>query len=464
MTRLYVASFPINRERSIDDLVLTVRRWISGSPHYGIRMENLEGLERDGFSYDSPAGIKITSLASRDDNEQWAARMFNSHSGVVYTSEVSGMKSQEGFLFLATLDYSAQKLGQFIHGTRSPRIANNVLTELGGDYDGKTLCVKNTPHLLSEDDLAFVEDVLANKSGNELPVVYLSRDRNGLLSFNPGRLAKILGGLAHVLVEPSNDFSFRLYDNSRRDRKTYLGFAGIYWPSGVINRISPGEESEEQVAYLVKNHSLERIVHPELTYEGIRRHQTLREIRQLSEEKENIGNKALELAIDEIESRDKELSDLRRELAKSVSLQQARVSANIGLDLETPEGIPQLYDGELRDLVLEALELFARQYTLEESRRRNMLERILNVNNSTGMRDEIIEGLERIFVSNPRHFNERVANELRALGFGVDLGSGLPHPKIYVPGDDSNWATAPSTPSDSRSGKNVIATIKRKLL
>src|SRR5690606_26011686 len=68
-----------------------------------------------------------------------------------------------------------------------------------------------------------------------LPLVYVSVRRSRQPFVDVDDLARRLAGMAHVIVEPSRQFSFALARNTRHTN-AYDGAVGIYWPSGMARQ------------------------------------------------------------------------------------------------------------------------------------------------------------------------------------------------------------------------------------
>lgn len=123
---------------------------------------------------------------------------------------------------------------------KKPFLIKAILADdLGGD--DQLLRVVDTPHYLSESDEGLDHAVLAltGEACAHLPVVYLSAPDDtarGLPKRAIARLAHQLGGVAHVLVEPSRAFSFVLRDRME-GQNPFGGTVAVAVPNrGIVRR------------------------------------------------------------------------------------------------------------------------------------------------------------------------------------------------------------------------------------
>lgn len=105
--------------------------------------------------------------------------------------------------------------------------------------------VTDEPHWLNEhkDGLELANKIILGDSSFHLPVIYVSAVSDKQWSFSQDQIKKMafdLGGLAHVIVEPSRSFSFALRDLCQ-GKNVYGGTIGVIMPGrGVIRRMHIG--------------------------------------------------------------------------------------------------------------------------------------------------------------------------------------------------------------------------------
>lgn len=174
----------------------------------------IDGSQAIGFRYDRP------------DNQgrRWRTEL------VISRTEDSPDES----VVRARTQCIAELAGAKIESPKKPYILKAIIQDNKSSEDGY-LTVQDVPHYLTEDSssVTLAAEVVAGCASVHLPVVYVScegMDRYPLSKDQISKLAYDLGGVAHVLVEPSRDFS-----NSVREitlgSNAYGGSIGIYSPS-----------------------------------------------------------------------------------------------------------------------------------------------------------------------------------------------------------------------------------------
>ncbi len=463
MARVYSTSFPIRQNKTIEDLTQSIRIWITGSPHRDISEADLEKLSEDGFHHAYDKGDISAARIATDKGDVYGMRLMEKNGSGVRTTDVVGALAKNRFDVAISHDYELYRLGDKPGKTTKPRIVNALIEALGGGFDGTTLKVQKTPHWASEGDLEFVAEVVNNKSDNRLPVVYVSKDNRNLVTVHPNRLAYLLGGMAHVLVEPSRQFSFDLRKLTFGNN-TYNGVIGVYWPNGWRSLVFPDATKDlvQEIYGTIEEHSLYSLLPKALTYDGIKSAQAKRRFEAMKEDKKATVEDALSLAVGEIDSRDKEISNLKQTVH---SLEQKVASLNSkrsvqGELLKGPQ-FTELYSGELHDFVIGLLEGQLKNVQ-KDSRAYDALTAVIAANKQSERREELVGELDRIFKSCPKTISEAILKEIRSLGFEVEYGG--KHIKVYVPGHESRKYNISKTSSDHRGRKNELSGIKRKLL
>ncbi|POF63665.1 hypothetical protein CFR73_03780 [Novacetimonas maltaceti] len=143
----------------------------------------------------------------------------------------------------------AKRPGAFLETPKKPYLVKALLKDNWGGFD-KDIEVCDEPLWLEDngDDLALAKLILDGHATKWLPVVYVSatgRNRWRLTEDQINKLAYDLGGVAHVVVEPSRNFSIRLKDASD-GRNVYNGALGIAMPHhGFIRKFFLGRQFGE---------------------------------------------------------------------------------------------------------------------------------------------------------------------------------------------------------------------------
>ena len=134
----------------------------------------------------------------------------------------------------------AEKVGAKLEYPKKPHLIKILLKEEYGGVDG-ILTVQDKPHFLENNEvgLRIAENSILGKEYSFLPVIYISKKDDGRCIFTIDELNKLsyeLGGIAHVIVEPSRSFSFELRERVN-SRNPYDGAIGIALPTSGIRKL-----------------------------------------------------------------------------------------------------------------------------------------------------------------------------------------------------------------------------------
>ena len=116
------------------------------------------------------------------------------------------------------------------------------------------------------------------------------------------------------------------------------------------------------------------------------------------------------------------------------------------------------YPGEIKDFVLAAL-IDACRSVEDQSRRRDVLEDIVQANGYEGLAAARAEELKRL-LKGYRNMDAKTRSSLEAMGFTVEKDQN--HWKVKYHGSDRYMAVLAATSSDVRSGKNDTANIIKR--
>ncbi|PYD49262.1 hypothetical protein [Novacetimonas pomaceti] len=191
----------------------------------------------------------------REDN--WVAVGFQhdipDNQGRVWRTEAVLRRDEDDFdqaLIRFRTQCLAKQPGAFLETPKKPYLVKTLLRKHWGGADSE-IEVCDEPLWLedNDDDLALAILILCGKATRWLPVIYVSATGNDEWVLTQDEITKLaydLGGVAHVVVEPSKDFSIRLKDASD-GRNVYNGALGIAMPQrhGFIRRFFLGRQFEE---------------------------------------------------------------------------------------------------------------------------------------------------------------------------------------------------------------------------
>lgn len=251
----FATEFPIKRSGNKADLPAEVFAWLRGMRASTV-LNSTSERELDGenvylFS-ESGEELRMRELKRESD---WAALGFQhdmpDDQGRVWRTEAvlrRGEGDAEEDLIRFRTQCLAKRPGAFLETPKKPYLVKALLKEGWGGLDGE-IDVCDEPLWLEDDgeDVVLAELILSGKASRWLPIVYVSATAHGAWLLTRDEIEKLaydLGGVAHVVVEPSRNFSMRLRDASE-GRNVYNGTLGIAMPDhGFIRRLFLGRQFE----------------------------------------------------------------------------------------------------------------------------------------------------------------------------------------------------------------------------
>lgn len=299
---------------------------------------------------------------------------------------------------------------------------------------------------------------------NYLPIVYISRSFNNGIEINPFFLAKSLGGLAHIILEPSREFSRRL-QISTEGRNVYGGHVGIYWPDGVRHLYSRGNlEHDSQFRKRIVSDLRSAILHRRplrrCAWSTIEAQVARFAIQNLRSSGSNeltdyivAFDVEMKAKAEQIAQADQEILQLREQLRRTAS-QRVEPAQSVLMTNEQ-----ELVDGEFNTILAEALDDSISRVPVK-SRRAHVLTafryHIVNNNKLQERRKLLKESLR-----NYRTMTKPIQSALEELGFSIsDDGK---HYKLIYLGDPRYTFPLPKTGSDHRGGLNAASDIGKNV-
>jgi hypothetical protein len=477
MTRLFSTHFMLDTDITLENLLDLEKEWIIKSPHSKLKKEDLIKLvnhgdktEKNGFSYEigrykdekgEILGINYINPGSRG-YDTWITK------AVAY-------KQKGEFPISITIDHETPRVQQKAPSCNKPYLIRLILDNLGGGRDGD-LQVRNTPYFIKDGqgEEAFVADILKGSAKSIMPVVYISRDYNGLTNVNPNKLSIILYGMAHVLVEPSRKFSFLLKDETN-GKNVFDGAVGIYWADG-YNRFYwlPKEITQEKdpsatVFYKIVELLKSRRVQKELDWQNLQSRVNMERIELLRSEKEKMKQEheedkdslldtyadELDIQTRQLEEADSKIKDLEKELRK------VTFSKPISTEINPSAQVNPMYKEEVKIIVSEGLKS-ALKNSYSGSRRENILEQVVkSMDSSTNERDKIADKIKVLFKGYIK-MTGPIRSELERMGF--EMTQEGKHWKLFRPDNPNIFEMLSKTSSDRRAGMNTAAEIIRRFL
>lgn len=466
MKTLFSTQFPLNSHASLEDLLETKKNWIRDSPHSPIGIKDLSQLNKHGDYVKD--GEYLVELGRSESN--------NCHIlGIRYSTPfnrdrlsttVISLKNEEGITTLVNVDYDSSGARITVPIIKKPFIIKSLIDSIGGGQDGY-IPVSDEPIHLTEGDVELIAKVLNGLQKSSMPIVYMSRNINNLVSLRQGKLANLLSGIANVFVEPSRNFSYKLRDLTS-GKNVYGGTIGVYWPNegGRLSFFGDDflkEDPEKAIYQKIVDALSSRRLPIELTWDHIQSLNNLKAIKLIRDGHEQDTDSLLNLYTDELSNKDRQLIDASRRISTlEDELRRTRGRTNYGGELINDPQIIELYPGEVKNTIIETLRGSV-NYQRPTTRKDKILLRTLKsnvMNDST--RKEIIEKIKKIF-KDYRGINGSMRSELQRMGFLIEDGG--KHYKLYLKEEGRDiFVAIPKTPSDHRSGMNTSSDIIRTFL
>lgn len=259
----FATEFPIKRLGGRSAFLAQLFGWLRGindSKLVAGRDEHDLGVELDqdaAFLYslegeelsvrEIVANGEFEAIGFRHDIPDAEGRVWRTEATVTRSSP-----SSPSDLFRLRAQCIAQDPQARIETPKKTYLIKSILRDGWGAKDGK-IDVVDQPIWLSDDDpsLKIAQEITTGQASVHLPVVYVSAfdsSRWLLDKKDIDRIANLLGGIAHVVVEPNRAFSFKLRDVTY-GANAYGGTVGICIPNGgVRRRLFLGEKHQTPAA------------------------------------------------------------------------------------------------------------------------------------------------------------------------------------------------------------------------
>ena len=464
---VYATEFPTRSGHSAQEFVRLCQAWLVGSPNNAWEGNDFGDVPKEEILRVDRHGQTVQFGVVEIDSEPFAAfhYQWEDEESRVWASEFVARETSAGLWVSIRLHCNVRVAGQETLIPKKPYIIRQILDEFGGGTDGG-LTISDEPRRMRADEVGFAAAAISADLGNRLPVVYVSAGFDGRHALNPTRLAQLLSGSAHVLVEPSRAFSLRLM-HQVSSQNAYGGAIGIYWPGGQLaaDLFSRGTRSEHQlVAYLIERI---RVAFCQAQPTDLSTWMAIRELvaRKRTQALRNSGSADLdqyaEAFDEELRVKSEQLDEANREVqrlrAEIRAAGRVHRSGESGLIAEGRE--QDLFPGERAEIVRSALRT-SLEGARDDSRTAHVIRDILPTDQGLSSRSDMAERIKRCF-EGKRRLGSREISDLKDLGFQISEEG--KHYKAVFRDDPRYTFTIPKTSSDHRAGLNIASTINNAL-
>lgn len=458
-TKLY-----LKNEVTKEDLKKLIIKWVTGSPHF--HFENLEEeLTKNGES-----GIESTEKMQKffvtnytdNSNDITIYKLNNQNDKTLWSTECAIVVNKNSKYITISLNCDIQEYHSQLPHKHKPYIIK-LLVESGFCKSDGNLPVTDTPIYISDNNINDIANMMKTGEPYNLPIVYLSKDFNDY-SVNPNRLSILLSGIAHVIVENSKEWSFKLRDLTDK-KNAHSGYTGVYYPKttrfDLFARNFYKEKEKQAITISCRvQQALVNYENPdEYTWNKIIHLQNKEKINTL---KANgaATEKELQEFIDSFQPINDDLNEKVRSLNAQLDIYK-NMAENLKQEcsLLNSGNIDEFYLGEKNDLILSLLNQIKNKVD-ENTRCYELLDSILKANEYTEYGKHLFKQLKTILKQSEK-LNTSSKSELKELGFDTIIDNG--HPKLIFHENQKYKFPISGTPGSSRDGKNLYSDICKKL-
>lgn len=463
----------VTRRQAIDLFI----EWVVRNYHLPFVPDDFLSYDRDGHEEFTITKGKYTYAISHykdETTELTACKLREEDREIWETNNVFVNSHGEVRLYIQT-NYIGGSFGNTIPLPHTP-FTVKLFIRAGYCCDDSFFNISGHPIVMDESLLEACGLAMQGQWTNILPIVYCSKDY-WATELPISDLAKRLQGIAHVIIEPSLEISFKLRETSNANN-AFRGHIGIYLPGQSYHRkfsydysVAVGEKIVDEIVSTVINAWLNTENAQKYSWDHIQilksrqkvgklEHKTdeLSDMKELNSMYEDENNR-LTSSNTELLKEKRILFDENQRLKELLDAYRSSGSGSESILIKAGTEY-DLFPGEQTDLILSILEKEMASLS-EDTRPYTLLKSILTANARNGYQERIIAGIEHAFSSSGGICSEKQVRELKSVGFEVEKAG--KHYKITFAGDDRYMFTVSATPSDYRTAENMISTITKTL-
>lgn len=351
-----------------------------------------------------------------------------------------------------------------------------LLIEKGYVNDDLDLPITGDPVIIEDNEIDKIANVINGKTEYKLPIVFVSKTYNGENPVDVNRLAYLLKGVAHVLVQKGGWQNSDLREKCLGNNE-YHGAVGVYFPNKAKHNRrwyyreygNRNKRVMDSIAQSVINYSNSQMVGTLDTWTGV--NNALLRDRLLSQKGKRLEAEIQQAEANElVDSVDGELKKYKTEIANLTRANDKLAYENqiLKAKIDAAENNPAIclgnedeyFPGEISDMILNALREYLKSVK-ENTREYDVLNDILDNNDYIGTSKNRADKLKNA-LNGYNNVNAALKRLLEDCGFTITEDG--KHYKLIYYGDARYCTTIAKTPSDGRTGKNVAATIIRDML
>jgi len=463
---IFATEFPVDPAIQKADFVALTLSWIRGMQHSGI-LEEKDSIANydDEVTIEAANGesLSMREVGIEDGFVVGARHEIPDRQGRLWRTECTlTHRNSEAYLRVRG-QCLGTVAGAVIATPKKPFLIKEAIREKWGVQDG-LFPVSDKPIHLQDGQLEVASIIIRGDTRASLPILYVSRTNADETWLDCERLAFDLGGVAHVVVEPSRAFSFKLMDECG-GANPYGGTIGICIEGkGVVRRFYLGGlfATETSLADAIKKFVVE-LVSSRNAAKGWEWQELQEEQAKLLRAKLSDNNQSdyIVLLEQEIEAKEETIQNLKTQNQKLREDQET--SLKMGEELLAPSvaariGEP-LFEGEFSDRLFVVLRDLLDSPGFEiDDRSKEVIRRVVERYSLSGNAKELQDELKSASTDS-RNGVGRTKTTLRRLGFTISTdgkhGKATPSDELF----GVRPITIANTPSDWRSLKNAVSQI-----
>ena len=458
---IYSAKIPVVAELNKEIFVKLVIEWNQHSPY-----DKMNSVVWDMTTYNQEwhEGDKNLSIIDLSKQKIAAARFWKKDKNeIVWTNDI--ILNYEEHILVIQLDRATTEFATNFTPNFKPPYFVKLLIQKGCAREDAGLPISDTAIPIHIDNIDVIQNIILKKSRLMLPVVYVTK-KWGKYAVNPDKLAINLQGIAHVLKESDTSLSNVLKKNCS-GQYAHNGEIEIYFPNiSLKNKKYHADGGEERLRHRIVQkifqYCNQQKVDDLFTWESI-------QIERLSESHQKVLSENLELCdlYAEIDNKEneykKQIEKLNRQILSLKSENQGlheKLDGNDEIPLLFFGDEEDLFEGEIKELILDCLDEYRKQHS-NEKRRNDVINDILESNdwkNNTKKRQAILKQILKGYSS----MSGTMRKDLEEFGFTITEDG--KHYKLTYYQDNRYTATMAKTGSDHRGGSNLTSSIRKLVL
>ena len=467
--QIYSAIFPVTDTLTQDTLIQLVIEWNQNSPHNKISNLNWDGKNRNVKFEEENLSLEIQEI-----------RVYNTiairfhqfdKNNIIWNTDIVVNFDEHIFSIKIDRETTANTIG-FVPKFKTPVLVNKLLD--GGYVETDNgMKISEQEIMITKDNYHLIEDVICRRAVYNMPIIYITKSW-GKYPFKTQKLAYRLRGVAHVLVEEDPSVS-PILKSSCSGMNSHHGSVGIYYPgkANVYKIITTGkyvnkeDKLIDRIVKIVCQYVNQQARDTMMTFEGVQnelfklRYEHAAEKRSKAESEVSQVYNTFDVELSEKEHTIEELNTRIVALQAENQGLRAKYDQNTEIPLLYYGAEDELFDGEIRDQVLEMLQNQL-SCVKKDTRKEHILLDILESNESTGTLNGKRTEIKRILKGYTK-VGDGLKRALKTYGFTIANDGG--HYKLTYKDDSRYMFTMAASGSDSqRGGDNLSAEITRDML